>query len=89
MKFLGSIFGEPKGPASAPQGADSSNRSAADDEALLQQQLAEARSEAQNALAEWRSYQTPYYESVWHEAIAKVQRLEAALPKRKATSAGK
>lgn len=60
----------------------------ADDQTLIQKQLAEARREAQNALAEWRSYPTPYYEAVWNAAIAKIQRLEARIPKRKAASRG-
>ena len=54
----------------------------------LQTQLDNARREAQNALAEWRSYPTPYYESEWNEAIAKVRNLEARIPKRRATSGG-
>ena len=88
MKLLGSIFGQLQPPASAPQHAASTERTESDDEALIQQQLAEAQREAQNALAEWRSYSTPYYEAAWIEAVAKVQRLEATLPKRKAASAG-
>lgn len=59
---------------------------ASDDPALIQEQLANARSEEDNALAEWRRYPTPYYEAMWNEAIRKVQRLEAKLTKRKAAS---
>ena len=51
-------------------------------------QLGDARREAQNALAEWLRYPTPYYEAAWDEALDKVQRLEARIPKRKATSGG-
>lgn len=54
----------------------------------LQNQLDNARREAQNALAEWRSYPNPYYELAWVEAVKKVQRLEARIPKRRATSGG-
>ena len=54
----------------------------------LQEELADARREARNALAEWRSYETPYYEAAWSEALDKVQRLEARIPKRKAMSGG-
>ena len=53
-----------------------------------QKQLADAQKEAQNALAEWRRYPSPYYEREWVEAIDKVKRLEAMLPKRKATFGG-
>lgn len=54
----------------------------------LQKQLDNARREAQNALAEWRSYPNPYDEKAWAEAVEKVHRLEAKIPKRKATSRG-
>ena len=40
-----------------------------------QQQLDDARREAQKALAEWRSYETQYYEEAWLGAVAKVRRL--------------
>ena len=69
--------------------ASSNLRAPTTDEAGdLQTQLDNARREAQNALAEWRSYPTPYYEAAWNEAIAKVRSLEAKIPKRKATSGG-
>lgn len=69
--------------------APSSSRTPATNETDdLQKQLDDARREAQNALAEWRSYPTPYYEAAWNEALDKVQRLEARIPKRKATSGG-
>lgn len=55
----------------------------------LQEQLADARREAQSALAEWRSYPTQYYEEAWLKAVAKVRQLEAGIPKRKATSGWK
>lgn len=35
----------------------------------LQEQLADARREAQSALAEWRSYPTQYYEEAWLKAV--------------------
>jgi acyl-CoA synthetase (AMP-forming)/AMP-acid ligase II len=54
----------------------------------LQKQLADAQKEAQNALAEWRRYPSPYYELAWAEASDKVKRLEARLLKRKATLGG-
>lgn len=59
-----------------------------DDQDLIQKQLADTRKEEQEAMAEWRRYSTPYYEAVWNVAIAKVQRLEARIPKRKATFGG-
>jgi len=59
---------------------------ASDRPAIIEKQLADARKEAQNALDEWRSYPTQYYENAWAEATAKVQRLEARIPKRKAAS---
>lgn len=40
-----------------------------------QEQLDDARREAQKALAEWRSYETRYYEEAWLGAVAKVRRL--------------
>ena len=66
--------------------ASSSSRPAATDEADLQKQLADAQKEAQDALAEWRSYPNPYYELAWAEAVDKVKRLEASILKRKAAS---
>ena len=67
--------------------ASSSSRTPATNETNdLQKQLDDARREAQNALADWRSYETSYYEAAWDEAHAKLQRLEASIPKRKATS---
>lgn len=54
----------------------------------LQKQLDNARREAQNALGEWCSYQTEYYEGAWLDAVAKVRQLESLRPKRKATSRG-
>ena len=69
--------------------ASSSSRTPATNETDdPQKQLDDARREARNALAEWRSYPTPYYEAAWNEALDKVQRLEARIPKRKATSGG-
>jgi len=70
----------------APDKADI--QTASDDQDLIQKQLADARKEAQEALAEWRRYPTPYYETMWKEAIAKFERLEARTPKRKATFGG-
>ena len=82
-------FGDPPAAASAKKNTASSNSGAQlTDEADIQNQLADARKEAQNALAEWRSYPNPYYELTWAEAVAKVQRLEARIPKRKTTSGG-
>jgi hypothetical protein len=56
-------------------------------ESDLQKQLAEARLEEQNALAEFRRWETAYYERAWAKAIEKVKRLEAQIPKQKARSA--
>ena len=67
--------------------ASSISRTPATDETDdLPKQLDNARREAQNALAKWRSYPNPYYELAWVGAVKKVQRLEARIPKRKATS---
>jgi len=41
----------------------------------IEEQLADALKEAQNALGEWRSYPNQYYEDAWVEAIAKARRL--------------
>ena len=69
--------------------APSVSRTPATDETDdLQKQLDNAWRGAQNALAEWRSYPTRYYEAAWDEAVAKVRRLEARIPKHKATSGG-
>ena len=73
-----------KNPASSNSRVSPANET--DDQ--VQKQLADAREEAQNALAEWRRYQTSYYERAWAEALEKVHRLEARLPKRKATFGG-
>ena len=40
-----------------------------------ERQLDDARRDAQKALAEWRSYETQYYEEAWRGAVAKVRRL--------------
>ena len=56
-------------------------------ESDLRKQLADARLAEQNALAEFRLWETPYYEKTWAEALEKVRRLEAKIPKRKAHSA--
>ena len=69
--------------------ASSISRTPATDETDdLQKQLDNALREAQNALAEWRSYPNPYSERAWAEAVEKVQRLEARIPKRWDTSGG-
>jgi hypothetical protein len=69
--------------------ASSSSRAPAPNETEdPQKQLADAQTEAQNALAEWRRYPNSYYELAWAEAIDKVKRLEARLLKRKATFGG-
>jgi hypothetical protein len=47
----------------------------------IQKQLTAARKEEQNAMAEFRRYETPYYEELWAKATEKVQRLEAKLSK--------
>ena len=60
---------QPRPPAPPPPGDN------------IQWQLANARKEEQNAMAEFRRYETPYYEELWAEAIEKVQRLEAKLSK--------
>lgn len=81
--FRGILAAANKNPAS------SISRTPAPDETDdLQKQLNKAQREAQNALAEWRSYPNQYYEDRWAEAVEKVRRLEARLPKRKATSGG-
>ena len=54
----------------------------------LQKQLADARLEEQNALAEYRRWETAYYERAWAKAIEKVNRIEAQqMLKRAARSA--
>jgi len=40
--------------------------------------------EEQNALAEFRRYQTPYYDKSWAKAIERVKRLEDKIPKQEA-----
>jgi len=65
----------------------SKDKTVSDDAEPIQKQLADALMEEQNALAEFRRWQTPYYEKAWAEAIDKVRRLEAKIPKRKAHSA--
>jgi hypothetical protein len=56
-------------------------------ESELRKQLAEARLEEQNAMAEFRRWGTPYYEREWAKSIEKVERLEAKIPKKKGHSA--
>lgn len=73
-----------KDPASSNSPIPATNET----EEQVQKQLADAREEARNALAEWLRYPTPYYEKAWTEAIEKVQRLEARIPKRKAMFGG-
>jgi hypothetical protein len=51
--------------------------------ASIQKQLADAQKEAQNAMGEFRSWGTPYYELVWLEAVGKVRRLERQISRRK------
>ena len=47
------------------------------EESNLQKQLADARKAEQDALAEFRRWETSYYEQAWAAAIKKVARLEA------------
>ena len=61
----------------------------ADDNESLQKQLADARMEEQNAMAEYRRYETLYYDAAWAKAIEKVKRLEAKIPKRLAQKSGR
>jgi len=49
----------------------------------IQQQLAEAQKEAQDAMREFRSWGGKYYERVWLEAVEKVRRLEREITRRK------
>jgi len=58
-----------------------------DDSESIQKELADAQKEAQNAMGEFRSWGTRYYELAWLEAVDKVKRLEAKIQKRKAHSA--
>jgi len=54
----------------------------------LQKQLDAARLEERNAMAEFRRWETTYYEKAWTKAIQKVARLEAQqMLKRMARSA--
>ena len=65
----------------------SNDRTVSDDSESIQKQLADAQKEVQNAMREFRSWGTPYYEQAWLDAVEKVRRLEAKVPKQKAHSA--
>jgi phosphoenolpyruvate carboxylase len=65
----------------------STDRTVSDDSESIQEQLAAAQKEAQNAMGEFRSWGTRYYELAWLEAVEKVKRLEAKIPKKRARSA--
>jgi hypothetical protein len=88
MKHPKATFGDLLAAVAKNTASSSLRKPATDETGDLQKQLDDARREAQNALAEWRSYPTPYYEAEWTSAIAKVRSLEAKIPKRKATSGG-
>jgi hypothetical protein len=66
----------------APDQAD--DVTVSDDEEPLQKQLVDARAEEQNAMAEFRRYETPYYDKSWAKAIGRVKRLEDKIPKQEA-----
>jgi len=66
---------------------NSKHRTVSDDSESIQKQLADARLEEQKAMADFRRWETSYYGQVWAEAIEKVKRLEAKIPKQKAHSA--
>jgi len=65
----------------------SKDRTVSDDRESIQKQLADAQKEAQNAMGEFRSWGTRYYEEAWLEAVERVKRLEAKIPKKRAHSA--
>jgi hypothetical protein len=66
----------------APDQAD--DVTVSDDEEPIQKQLVDAHMEEQNALAEFRRYETPYYDKSWANAIERVKRLEDKIPKQEA-----
>ena len=67
--------------------SNSKDRTVSDDSESIQKQLADAQKEVQNAMREFRSWGTPYYEQAWLDAVEKLKRLEAKIPKKRAHSA--
>ena len=63
---------------------EADDETVSDDIESLQKKLADAQKEVQNAMGEFRSWGSRYYEEAWMEAVVKVKRLEARISKRKA-----
>jgi len=66
---------------------NSKHRTVSDDSESIEKRLTDAQKEVQNAMREFRSWGTPYYEQAWLDAVEKVRRLEAKIPKKRAHSA--
>lgn len=67
-----------------PVADEADDETVSDDIESLQKKLADAQKEVQNAMGEFRSWGTDYYEKTWMQAVVKVKRLEAKILKRKA-----